>query len=136
MNCFIRLKGSLEIFRKSHEVLALNFDPFGVHLHVETNLVHYNPQCCQLIINITRVIIQTQIFSKNRPNTGQNRTFKEKYRLQIQMRENRIEYTKLPMQNTEYFAKKSSLAILKFIFSCDKSSIQDDVRRLVGRRHH
>ena len=36
--CFMRLKGSLDIFRKSHEVLALNFDPFGVHLHVETNL--------------------------------------------------------------------------------------------------
>ena len=73
--CFMRLKGSLDIFRKSHEVLALNFDPFGVHLHVETNLGHYNPQCCQLIINITRVIIQTQILSKNRPNTDQNWTF-------------------------------------------------------------
>ena len=33
----MRLKGSLDIFRKSHEVSALNFDPFGVKLRVECN---------------------------------------------------------------------------------------------------
>ena len=34
--CFIQLKGSLDIFRKSHKVSALNVDPFRVKLRVES----------------------------------------------------------------------------------------------------
>ena len=34
----IRLKCSLDIFRRSHKVSALNFDYFGVKLRVEFNL--------------------------------------------------------------------------------------------------
>ena len=42
INCFM-LKGSLDIFRKSHVVSAVNFDPIGVKLRFESDPGHYDP---------------------------------------------------------------------------------------------
>ena len=42
--CFMRLKGYLGRFRKSHKVSAVEFEPFGVKLHVKSDLGLYGPE--------------------------------------------------------------------------------------------
>ena len=42
-NCFMHLKGSLDIFRKSHKVSATKFDSFPVKLRIESNIGYYGP---------------------------------------------------------------------------------------------